>query len=349
MAAVITTDNVGNYIQLEAEGKLDDELQRRLDAFRENAKVLAMDRSSTAMTTTAEQSSKKEVRSRLERFARNIGPVDGTSREALRRWIDGVDHAKEWCAASDKDILEMIGALLGGALATHTIAFKKQKDKDAEDLTWKDLKAEIRTHFLDNDEEEFLRATVDRTRQQAYEDTRAYAQRFLEAVRKAYTTADLAVALTQDRLIRQFISGISDTEVRKYIHLEKPKTLQEAATLSFTASRALSLAEVPASNSRHEEPMEIGYLDRKSPEVIKLQQQLDNLTAKMDQMMASLRPRSASSSTRKEARTCYQCGQKGHIKRDCKEPTLQDLRKEIAALNATLTNPPNTSTKKPKN
>ena len=312
----------------------------------------------------------KDRRIRLERFGRSLGTVDGSSREALRRWIDGVDYAQKWVGATDLMVLELIGALVGGALASHLLSFKEQCQNavPAKEMTWDAVKAEIKKSFLDNDEEEFLREVVDRTRQQPYEDTRAYAHRYLEAIRKAYTADDLKVALTQERLIKRYISGLSDVEVRRQVHLSRPTTLEDAAAKSHSASRAFSLAETRFQDDRDIEPMEIGRIDlvggtQKAAAVAPLQAQIDKLQGELKRVNAELKrvrksrpmlPSQPTTGRRKDTRRCFGCHKRGHILMNC--PTVEhqsedaesvltkwqnNMEAQISAINDILSNPKN--------
>ena len=47
-----------------------------------------------------------EARTRLERYGRMIGNVDGSNRDEVRAWLDKIDQAKEWTTASDAELLD---------------------------------------------------------------------------------------------------------------------------------------------------------------------------------------------------------------------------------------------------
>ena len=324
-----------------------DELKEQLQG-REDERHRALLAQTDAARHQNEHIRGKDRRLKLERFGRNLGTVDGSSREALRRWIDGVDYAKAWVNATDLMVLELIGALVGGALASHLLTFKEKcsNAQPPKEMTWEVIKAEIKKSFLDNDEEEFLREVVDRTKQQPYEDTRAYAQRYLEAIRKAYTVDDLTVQLTQERLIKQYIRGLRDLEVRRQVHLSRPTTLEDATTESHTASRAFSLAEAPYRDDRVIEPMEIGRIDltdgnKDAAKPAPLQVQIDQLRKDVQSMTTELRrqrtrqkpaqqPRQTFNQAPRrpaggDTRRCYGCGRMGHIMMRC--PQVKNQQK----------------------
>ena len=99
-------------------------------------------------TTAAEHlnlAAAREVRAKLEKYGRNIGTTDGTNREQLRAWLEGVDHAIQWTGASDREGLEMVGYLMKGSLAIHVRNFLQQQGQG---VTWDSVKTEVRRAFL---------------------------------------------------------------------------------------------------------------------------------------------------------------------------------------------------------
>ena len=309
------------------------------EAFLQTYKNLAdsdsLMRTSDASRGLAHTQGAREMRMKLEKFAKNIGPVDGSSREEVRRWLDAVDHAKKWVDASDVYILEMVGALMRGNLASHMLTYKGTVRDAGEVLTWDKVKKEIEKQFLDSDEKQFLRLSLDRMCQQAFEDTRAYAQRFKEAVRKAYTPEDLKIALIQETLIRTYVGGLRDLELRRQIYLEEPDDLAAAIDESYASTRAISLAERSRAHTmqeRHEEPMEIGAVGghmgidltskAKDPNIVKLEKQLEALQATMATMSSSLKSLAPQSNNTgyKGRRRCFKCKEEGHLARDCPQP-----------------------------
>ena len=111
----------------------------------------------------------REVRRRrLEQHANRIGTADGTNKEALREWIQGVDQAAAWTGANDLLVLEMVGYLTTGGLAT---ALHHYVDRVGPQSNWGEARQEVTAAFLDEDEREFLRANVDKIVQNPYEES----------------------------------------------------------------------------------------------------------------------------------------------------------------------------------
>ena len=195
----------------------------------------------------------KEVRRRLGQHAKQIGGSDGSNQEALRAWIQGVDHAAVWTGARDSLVLEMIGYLATGSLAVQIWGYIQS----TADATWAGAREAIISAFLNEDEREYLRSKVEKVTQNPYEDSREYGRRYREAVNRAYEPADLQLPLIVERLTKQFVQGLRDKSVRTQVFLQRVPTLERAIEAANTAARAVCLAEV---DTRGEEPMEVGAM-----------------------------------------------------------------------------------------
>ena len=129
----------------------------------------------------------REIRRRLE-HAKWIGVTDGTNRESLREWLRGVDNARTWVNAYDNLIMEMVGYLISGSLAT--MVGNYITESSPEEHTWIGVKNAIIKAFLDEDEQEYLHSKVDNVLQSLYEDYRTH-------VTRAYEAEESAVPLVQ--------------------------------------------------------------------------------------------------------------------------------------------------------
>ena len=141
----------------------------------------------------------REVRRRLEQHAKVIGHADGTDREALRKWIQGVNHAILLTNANDQMVMEIVGYLTAGSLARVITQFMQDHPNN---VTWNGVRDAITTTFLDEDEREYLRNKVRSIKQAPYQDSREYGERYRDALRKAYTQVELATPLIIEGLIK---------------------------------------------------------------------------------------------------------------------------------------------------
>ena len=290
------------------------------------------------------QRAEDSARKRLEQHARHIECCDGSVREHLREWLDAVSAAKRWTNSPDTLIVEMVGYLSKGSLRTSIADFVESQVNGA---TWDQVKAHITTVFLAEDEVEHQRGNIEGLRQQPYQDSREYGLKFMAAVQKAYSQAELQVPLVMERLVKLFIGGLRDRDVRTQVHLARPANLTNAITRANDVARAVSMAEC---YSRTEEPMEVAALPlettprKKEDEcwaILKelsgsikgLQKQVGRIEkGRLEESQGRFQPRRREAPPRRQkfhkpsynpdgSPNCFECGKAGHIARECPKRT----------------------------
>ena len=92
----------------------------------------------------------REIRRRLEQFGNRVGATDGANKEGLREWIRGIDNAVAWTGAPDMLVLEMVGYLTTGSLAT--LVRDHVSPAAGAGHTWRECRALIIQNFLNEDE-----------------------------------------------------------------------------------------------------------------------------------------------------------------------------------------------------
>lgn len=60
----------------------------------------------------------RQLETNFTQHGKRIGTQDGTSRTALRDWLEEVQSARDWTNAPDPSILRMMGYLIKGKLDT---------------------------------------------------------------------------------------------------------------------------------------------------------------------------------------------------------------------------------------
>ena len=96
----------------------------------------------------------------------------------------------------------MVGYLSKGSLRTSIADFVEAHPGG---VTWNQVKANITIVFLAEDEAEHQRSNIEGLRQQPYQDSREYGLKFMAAVQKANSQAELQVPLVMERLVKLFI------------------------------------------------------------------------------------------------------------------------------------------------
>ena len=162
------------------------------------------------------QRQEENLRKKLEQHGRYIESCDGSERDQLREWMEAVSAAQRWTQAGDNLVLEMIGYLSKGPLrnSISDLIERRGQAQPPQPVTWVVVREHIIEAFLDEDEPEHRRHKVDLLKQLPYQDSREYGIKYISSVQKAYTIQELAVPLVMERLVRNFIGGLRDREVR---------------------------------------------------------------------------------------------------------------------------------------
>ena len=134
----------------------------------------------------------------------------------------------------------MVGYLSKGSLRTSIADFVEAHPGG---FTWDQVKSNITTVFLAEEEAEHQRSNIEGLRQQPYQDSREYGLKFMAAVQKAYSQAELQVPLVMERLVKLFIRGLRDWDTRTQVHLARPANLMDAITQANDVAPAVSMAE----------------------------------------------------------------------------------------------------------
>ena len=137
----------------------------------------------------ADQQQERTMAASLTDHAKRISVQDGTSRSAPWEWLEEVSSAKEW--TNDPQTLKMMGYLVKGDLDTSIHIFIRSI---LNGVNWEQLKLYISEHFLDQDEQEWLRKKG-RQHETIHQDVQDYMVAFDQKVKRAYTLAERSVPL----------------------------------------------------------------------------------------------------------------------------------------------------------
>ena len=223
-------------------------------------------------------------------------PCDGTSLADVRVWFKDIELAGAEVGAENKIKVAartVAGSLrweleryIAGVLATNdqiNVRFN---------VPWADVKAHLRTSFLNVDESSALCDEVEKTRQSAYEPEASFSRQFREVADAAYP----GDGRNEDQnriLIRVFARGLRRDELaRKLVEEGNPITLEEAFT---TQAGYSARKEAYAQLIRHEEPMEVAPVNPtpSRPVVARDEQTTNTLLKKLLQSQERLRTKVA--------------------------------------------------------
>ena len=194
----------------------------------------------------------------MQAVIRQTTMCDGTSTAGVRAWFKeielaggemGAENQVEIAArTADGSLRWELERYITGVLATNN-AIKARFN-----VPWADVKAHIRTSFLNVDESGALCDEVEKTRQSAYELEASFSRRFQEVADAAYP-GDVRNDDQNRILIRAFARRLRSYQLaRKLVEEGNPTTLEEAfTTLAGYSARKDAYAWL----SLHEEPMDV--------------------------------------------------------------------------------------------
>ena len=231
---------------------------------------------------------------------RQTTPCDGTSPAGVRAWFKDIELAGAEVGAENQ--IEVAARTAAGSLRWELeryiagVLATNDQINARFNVPWADVKAHLRTSFLNVDESSALRDEVEKTRQSAYEPEASFSRRFREVADAAYP----GEGRNEDQnriLIRAFARGLrSDELARKLVEEGNPTTLEEAfSTLAGYSARKDAYARL----SRHEEPMEVAPVNPASPRPVvarddqttaTLLQSQERLQTKVAKLEAQARP-----------------------------------------------------------
>ena len=274
--------------------------QRRADSDERQGIALA------SLTASNEKNTKQDRQTVVDSQILTTVRCSGSSSIKVREWIAEIEMTRSYFAedlnepqkfvAKDIDTLKVAQAMLQGELRRCYQAFIDEQP-NRRLIKWQSVKNHLMLAYLTADEEEYLKAAVEKTRQRSEETTGSYGRRFKEAVAMAYSTENRNPAV-EAILLNKYIKGLHSTAIkRRLIQEGDPKTVEEAAKAveNFTCQelhmkRILDNEYDPSGP----EPMEIGVVGTvpkasptSDPAILAMQRSMEGLHKELTKLKSS--------------------------------------------------------------
>ena len=239
----------------------------------------------------AQQENDRQEAQEVSRHIRRITTCDGSSPSLVRQWIRAVTliveiigqaHAVQAVTSTISDTLMFeVEDFIANYIAQHHVV--------RPNVPWQAIKDYVTQQFLSHDEQGTLRDELDTLRQNSLENEQGYTRRFRTLANLAYPAAQR----TPDHhrtLVKAYIRGLSCPKTAQYViqHTD-PATIDEAYNeVSTAVSRREKYSRLGRTDSRQEEPMEIGAIKNNPRPSDKLEDTLKSITTTMNSLALAL-------------------------------------------------------------
>ena len=181
--------------------------------------------------------------------------------------------------------------------------------------SYTELKAALTQNFSPQEHVYLYQAELRGRKRKPGESLTTLGREVARMVRLAYPTAD---QVTRETIgINAFLDALPGHSIEIRLHVIKghPKTLHEAIAYALEVDAVLEAESRKGQGHRRAEVRNVGEQLEQTDSDKSEMQQMKEAIEKLEKQLANATKRKYKSSI-----TCYNCGKKGHIKRECKAP-----------------------------
>lgn len=255
-------------------------------------------------------------------IAQVVTSFDGDNKQ-FKSWIKSVEKYAA-LAGIGPDRIKMIAYQSSrGAVSD----FIQRYLNDHPNNTWDQLKAELTTRFAEITDPQHAFMLLRKVKQNPTENVQLYAEKLLALAEEAFVGQPGGIQPIEAQLVGFFIDGLAHDYLKMKVMRDNPATLGAAVNSAMNEQNLRKRFDLRAGRSskyeqKTDEPMDVDHY-RPVRRCFKCKQTghlANKCTIKHINFVQTNRRQTQNSVRDWTQVICWNCGQRGHYKRHCKEP-----------------------------